>query len=237
MTLKGKIGLYYKLTGFKQMRREISSSFQSHMLKGETVSRKDLKSCTPRIYYNDTEHEDNLYIPCGLLPQTVFTDSFTLVGAPGLLRETNITLDVDRNFIYRPAHASYANASHWLRDSGLFGEGQTNEHFIVWMRQSPFSPFRKLYAIGTGELTKGNYTMSIRNYYDPTVFRGAKYFILTEIGSFGTISTGPLLVFGLMALFFLVAAGILGFLGWKRLQPSSMFHPDNLKAIFATTRH
>jgi hypothetical protein len=233
--MKGRIGLYYKLTNFAQMRRELASNFQSDMLKGQTVSEKALSSCIPRVYYNDTEHPDNLYVPCGLLPYTVFTDSFTLVGSADLFSEAaeDILSDVDRNFLYKPANKSYVNASQWLRDSGLFGsEGQTDPHFIVWMRQSAFTPFRKLYAIANGELKSGQYTMSIRNYYNATRFNGEKYFILTEIGSFGTIRSGPMIVFGIMALFFLIAAGVLGFLGWKRLQPSSKFHPANLTEIF-----
>jgi hypothetical protein len=234
--MKGRIGLYYKLTKFSQMRRELATNFQSEMLKGLNVSKSALSSCIPRVYYNDTEHSDNLYIPCGLLPSTVFTDSFTLVGIPDSFSEApaDITLDVDRMFLYQPSNASYMNASHWLRDSGLFGsEGQTDPHFIVWMRQSAFTPFRKLYAVAKNiTLKPQNYTMSIRNYYDVESFHGTKSFILAEIGSFGTIKSGPLIVFGVMALFFLVAAGILGLLGWKRLQPSSKFHPTRLTEIF-----
>jgi hypothetical protein len=233
--MEGRVGLYYKLTHFTQMRREIATSFQSDMLKGLTVENNDLQSCVPRVYYNDTEHPDNLYVPCGLLPYTVFTDSFTLVGSSIVFSEAaeDITLDVDRSFLYKPASTAYVNASHWLRDSGLFGaDGQTDSHFMVWMRQSAFTPFRKLYAVGNGTLQNKTWTMSIRNYYNASMFNGQKSFILTEIGSFGTIKTGPMIVFGIMALFFLISAGLLGFLGWKRLQPSSKFHPTHLTDIF-----
>jgi hypothetical protein len=234
-TLYGPIGLYYRLTNFKQMRRELATSFQSNMLRGKVVSESDLKSCEPRIYYNDTAAHDNLYIPCGLLPQTVFNDQFTLIGDETMFSEadTDITLDVDRRTLFMPADPSYDNSAHWLKDSGLFPNGQTDPHFIVWMRQSTFSPFRKLYAIRKDDLPSGTYVMSIRNYYNASLFNGHKYFILATLGAFGTITWGPAVVFGVMSFLFLFASAALGVLGWRRMKPSSQFHPNHLREIFA----
>jgi hypothetical protein len=234
-TLRNRVGLYYKLTKVHQMRREIASSFQSGMLQGEYVDIAKLSDCTPVIYINNTVQQDNLYIPCGLLAKTVFNDSFTLVDDPDKFSETGIALDVDRDQLFRPGNDHYENASHWLKDSGMFPEGQTNEHFIVWMRQSAFSPFRKLYALTEEGLEKGTYTMVIRNNYDTRSFEGEKWFVIAETGFFGTIPYGPAMVFGIMSAMFFAAAGILGWIGWNRSKPKSKFHPNQLKNIFSSS--
>jgi hypothetical protein len=217
------------------MRRDIASSFQGGMLQGEYVSQEKAEDCIPWVYLNNTVQQDNLYIPCGLLAKTVFTDAFTLVDDPDLFSEVGIALDVDREELFKDAHANYANASHWLKDSGMFPGGQTNEHFIVWMRNAAFSPFRKLFAISETGLPKGNYTMVIRNNYDITPFNGEKYFVIAETGFFGTIPFGPAMVFGIMSLMFFATSATLGWLGWSRSKPKSRFHPNQLKNIFSAS--
>ena len=239
--IRSPVGMYYRLTKMSQMRREIASSYSTEMLKGKYVDIKHVQSqCRLEGFYDDVVELDALYVPCGLLPRNVFTDSLTLI--PKRLRdanasmpawdESNIILDVDKNTYKDPA-AEYANSSHWLRDSGLFPGEQRDPHFIVWMRQSPFTPFRKLYkVIRDGDLPPGEYTMSIRNLYDAKRFNGEKWFVIAHIGAFGTLKFGPAIVFGVLSVFFLVAAGILGVLGWRRSQPTSLFHPKNLNDIF-----
>jgi hypothetical protein len=100
------------------------------------------------------------------------------------------------------------------------------------MRQSTFSPFRKLYAVTQGDIEPGTYTMSIRNFYSTETFNGEKWFILSHLGTFGTITWGPAVVFGAMAGWFLLASAALGVLGWRRMRPSSKFHPSRLREIF-----
>jgi hypothetical protein len=203
------------------------------MLEGQYVENiEELGDCVPWIYINNTVQRDNLHIPCGLLAKTVFSDSFTLVEDPDQFSDVGIALDVDREQLFKPSHPNYANASHWLKDSGMFPEGQTNEHFIVWMRQSAFAPFRKLYGISENGLPKGNYTMVIRNNYNVSDFNGQKYFVIAETGFFGTIPYGPAMVFGIMSVMFFAASGVLGWIGWNRSKPKSRFHPNRLRNIF-----
>ena len=239
--IRGPVGLYYRLTKLTQMRREIASSYSAEMLQGKYVDIETLeKQCQPSGFYDDVVELDALYVPCGLLSRSVFTDSFTLI--PRELKdpsasmpewdEIDIILDIDRTTYNEPAR-EYANSSHWLKDSGLFPGAQQDPHFIVWMRQSPFTPFRKLYkVIRDGDLPAGKYTMSIRNLYDAKKFNGEKWFVIAHIGAFGTLKFGPALVFGTMSILFLVAAGVLGVLGWRRSQPTSPFYPKNLNDIF-----
>ena len=207
--IPGPVGLYYRLTKFSQMRREIATSYSSEMLAGKNASRANLDNCKPEQYFDDQKTVNELYVPCGLLPRTVFNDSFSLIPAEGqesiAWDETDIALDVDRNSLYKPPNSWYDDSTRWLEGSGIFPGGQTNPHFIVWMRQSAFTPFRKLFAKTkkSQNITRGNYTMSIVNRYNTTTFQGEKYFVLAHIGGFGTMKYGPAIVFGVMSLFFL----------------------------------
>jgi hypothetical protein len=166
-----------------------------------------------------------------LLPRSVFNDTFTLLSPFPEFSEDDIVLNVDRDNLYKPPHADYKNASDWLKDTGLFPGGQTNPHFIVWMRQSPFVPFRKLYAMTKDGLPAGHYTMLVHNLYNSTEFKGKKLFVFAEIGRFGTTKWGAPLVFGLMAGMFFVASAVIGVIGWRRQRPKSPFHPNQLKSI------
>jgi hypothetical protein len=205
------------------------------MLRGEVVSRQEIeKACLPLIYLNDTVNPANLRIPCGLLPKYIFTDSFALLSHDAFFSDADIALTVDVDTLYRPPNPAYAGASHWLLDSGLFPKEQADQHFMVWMRQSAFYPFRKLFATSEDRLRAGNYTMWIRNLYNASEFGSEKYFVITALGDFGAKKWGPAVILGLMAAFFYVSAALLGWIGWRRTRATSKFHPNQLKDIFET---
>lgn len=234
--MKAPIGLYYKLSNFEQNRRDLASSFSPEMLAGEKpLLDSFIKSqCDPRTWANNKHNINNTYIPCGLLPYAVFNDTFSLIDDDSFI-DKEIVLNVDEQFNYQKPHPEYANSLHWLEDNGLFDGGQTNPHFIVWMRQSAFSPFRKLYAVSQKNMAAGKYQLSIRNNYKAESFSGHKYFIFTEIGNIGTYIYGPVIVYGTMFIFFLIAAGILGFVGWLRMKPTSRLNPLRLMDNYATS--
>lgn len=220
----GKIGLYYKITNFKQNRREIAESYSTDMLMGKVA--KNLDSCKFRKYQNDTQDIRNLYVPCGLLPQYVFNDTFFIIEM-NKFRDTEITLNTDRKTMFKMPAQEYSSSMHWLNDNDLFNGEQTNQHFIVWMRQSAFSPFRKLYAT-SDSLPSGNYTMYIQNNYNITAFGGKKYFVLTEIGNFGARRYAPACIFGILGCVFALISGFLGLMAWNRMKPNSIYHPKKL---------
>ena len=230
--------IYYKLTNFKQMRREIASSFNVKMLKGEKVDEDEMEDCKPRLYIDDKKHKNNLYVPCGVLPYLVFNDTFSVIDQDLFSDDSeDIVLDVDRNQMFQEPNEEYKNSTNWLQDNGLFDDGQVNPHFIVWMRQSAFHPFRKLYSVSKNGIEKGHYQMSIRNNFPSSSFDGEKHFIIAEIGSFGTNPYGPAIVFGIMSIFFLFASATLGIMGRNRMKPTSKFHPSQLKNIFYRESH
>lgn len=230
--------LFYKIEGLVQNRRDFAESYSYDMLRGKYVSKEEMKVCNPALYYDDRPADNNILIPCGLLAHNVFTDSFSVIDSSGEkleFSEESIALNVDRTQLYKPPHENYANASHWLETSGIFPEGQTNEHFMVWMRRSPFTPFRKVYALMHNEkvLKAGNYTMSIRNFYAPGNSSITKYFVISEWskGVMGGSGQVAMAVFGCLALFFFAGAGALGILGYRRTLPNSPYNPINLREI------
>ncbi|KAH0792099.1 cell cycle control protein [Histomonas meleagridis] len=222
------LGLYYKLTNFKQARKEIATSFETRMLMGQYVSIDDVESCTFRKFVNDTKNIYNLYIPCGVLPYLVFNDTFYIIETNDFV-EKKITLEVDRDIGFQEPDMRYNVSTHWLEDDDLFPGTQTNEHFISWMRVSAFSPFRKLYAKAES-MKAGNYSMFIHNNYKG-VFDGRKYFIISETGSFGTNGKGVLAVFLVTALVLMITAILLGFMAYNRMNPTSKFHPKHLREV------
>ncbi|EAY22884.1 hypothetical protein TVAG_076310 [Trichomonas vaginalis G3] len=232
--MKGPIALYYKLTNFYQLHRTIANSYSAQQLRGQNATDEQLQKCQPRTFINYTEHMANIYVPCGLLPAAVFNDTISLLNYSSF-DESDITLSIDSSDLYLAPNDTYANSSKWLRDSGLFPQGIQDQHFIVWMRQSAFAPFRKLYAVSKSDLPKGTYAVLIQNNYPTTFFGGQKYFIISQIGMFGTVKIGPTVVFAVLAFFFYVASAIEGYIGWRRTKPSSNFHPDRLKTMFVDT--
>lgn len=227
------VGIYYKITNLKQMRREIASSYNPLMLRGQYVDKSNLDNCKPNIYFDNTENDTNLLIPCGTLPSIVFTDTFSIIDNDLFSdSEDLIILDVDREDNYHEPASQYNISNHWLLGTGLFKKAQKDPHFIIWMRQSAFSPFRKLYSVSKTGIPKGSYNMSIRNNYNTNLFHGEKHFVIAEIGHFGTLKNGEMIVFGLMAILFLIAAALLGIIGYNRTKPKSKFHPNQLKTVF-----
>ena len=245
------IGLYYKLTNFKQMHRDIASSYQRNMLRGKTADERilssnskdsiakassifpsSLQTCLPRLYRNETVSTSNLYIPCGLLPSYVFNDTFSILDSTFTSEKNSITLEVDRNELFLPSNERYQNSIHWLKDSGLFPEGQTDPHFISWMRNSMFSPFRKLYAVSDKPLQPGIYHILIRNNYPTSLFKGQKYFIISEIQYYGTNNLGSFSIFLLTVVFCYLGSAIIGIIAIRRTTPDSPFNPINLKNLY-----
>jgi hypothetical protein len=233
-TLRKPVGLYYRLTNFYQLHRTIANSYSTRQLRGQIADEDELERCQPKTYINNTVHDANLFVPAGLLPAAVFNDTFSVLGYDGF-DDSDITLNVDKNDLYLGSNPVYENSSRWLRDSGLFPSGITDKHFIAWMRQSAFGPFRKLYSKSDSDLPKGVYEVVIQNNYPTSLFKGNKSLIISEIRMFGTMKAGPAIVFGVMAFFFFFASAVQGFIGWRRKKPSSKFYPDNLKTMFVNT--
>jgi hypothetical protein len=127
-------------------------------LRGEFVkTRSALADCAP-IISNDTKSNDPkfFFLPCGLIANTMFNDSFQLRDHEGYitLRKKGIAWPTDvKNKFKNPAPDTPG-----IRTITDFED----EDFIVWMRTAGLPSFSKLYRIVDEDL-KGNYTVDIFN--------------------------------------------------------------------------
>lgn len=233
--LNPPFGLYYRLTNFKQMHRRIYSSYSEEMLAGHVASKESIEKCYPFIYLNNSRNISNLFVPCGLLASLVFNDTFNIINF-SYMRDNDIALNTDVDLLFSEPNSLYNQSQLWLSDTGLFISGQVDRHFIVWMRKSAFSPFRKLYAVSNVKMPAGNYSIAIRNNYNTSLFNGEKYFVLTENHSLSpNIKGATNVIVYIICLLFCISA-TMGLMGYRRSRPDSKFHPDNLKLMFISTK-
>ena len=188
--MKKNISIYYELDGFYQNHRRYISSKSEAQLKGENITLKEMinsKDCYPLVTNKDMEVEnsidgkkldqDDLAIPCGLMAKNYFNDSFSFFKENGeklLISETNITRKSDREKYKN----SFNLSKQWIN--------MTDEHFLIWMRPSPFTNFEKLWGRINEDLEAGtNITVKINNTYSVKSFDGSKYIIIRTINYFG----------------------------------------------------
>ena len=60
-----------------------------------------------------------------------------------------------------------------------------DERFVVWMRNSPFPDFRKIWGKIDQDLPKGDYTVEVKARWDISSFGGEKYIVLAQTNSLG----------------------------------------------------
>lgn len=231
-TMNPPVFLYYKVTNFLQNHIDIASSYNSKMLRGDFVSEtKDLESCNPYIYVNDSESISNILVPCGKLSQLVFNDTFTITDGAHFSDE-GIALRNDLSSVYQQVNSNYSRSNQSLENTGIFPKGIQNEHYIVWMRNSPFGSFWKLYAKSNEQILAGTTKIDIQNRFLTESYDGKKYIILSEQRNFGTSKIAPCIIFGTMSVVSAIISLLLAFTGWVRQKPDSNFHPAHLDRIF-----
>jgi hypothetical protein len=60
-----------------------------------------------------------------------------------------------------------------------------DERFIVWMRNSPFPDFRKLWGKIDQDLPAGNYKINVKALWDISSFDGEKFIVLSQTNTLG----------------------------------------------------
>lgn len=180
--------LYYSLANYYQNHRRYVKSRDDGQLEEGLI----------KLPSNDCELLDYVdgrpVAPCGVIANSLFNDTFSLsyrkvdvvdymgnqITVP--LNQRDIAWPTDKSSKYKnPANMSYAflnyyikppswNVSAYLLDpNDQANNGYLNERFLVWMRVSAFSSFRKLYArvvhkpfgLFKDGLPKGSYIMMI----------------------------------------------------------------------------
>ena len=132
------IMIYYQIDDFSQNHRVYMDSKSEKQLKGEQVSKEDLEKsgeCEHRLLKKDfgsgsnPGNPDELQNPCGLIAYSylmvdIFTD-WKLNGNSLTIKEEEIAFKSDMK---------------------KYGDIQDKEHFLIWLRPSPFSNPRKLWG-------------------------------------------------------------------------------------------
>lgn len=207
--LKGNLELRYELTKYYQNQRRFGYSRSDDQLAGKYVDYGDMDKCKPYRSEDDSKNPENWTLPCGLFALTVFNDTFLIENTPlADFTEKGIAFKSEVDDLFKPLNSKYSTGQKWLEDDKLFnGLGQTNEHFIVWMRQSALPHIKKTYAkCSKCEVKAGKYNLKIWSRYPTEKFGGEKYFTLAKINTLGSHNT-------YLGIVFLVSGGVCGLYG------------------------
>eukprot|EP00003_Mantamonas_plastica_P011110 TRINITY_DN2069_c0_g3_i2.p1 TRINITY_DN2069_c0_g3~~TRINITY_DN2069_c0_g3_i2.p1 ORF type:complete len:359 (+),score=80.11 TRINITY_DN2069_c0_g3_i2:99-1079(+) len=182
--------MYYQLSNFYQNHRRYVKSRNDAQLAGEVVQDFDLlEDCRPLRSKNEESSTNpaDFYFPCGLVPNSLFTDVFTNLRKKGssssiTLKKEGIAWASDRTSGKFKDNA----AAPGLNPPALgYRPKFTDEDFIVWMRTAGLPKFRKLYRIINEKVPKGEYEIDIKNLYKVSDFKGTKTIMLSTTSWMG----------------------------------------------------
>lgn len=215
------IMVYYQLDGFFQNHRRYLKSKNLNQLRGNSVTKDDVKDdCDPIITNKDIGktnnvngkpdlNENEVAIPCGLMAKTFFNDTFFDWKIDG----KNITVD-EKNIAYAKDLDLYKKEI----DTSKQWMSLTDEHFIVWMRPSGLPNPKKLWGRIRQDLKKGNkLTLKVQNNYDVSIYEGKKKLVFSTTNFLGgkNVFLGvSFVVVGCLTL----ALTVLFFVGYKIMQ-------------------
>ena len=181
--MKGELVLFYKLTNFGQNQRRYVESRSTEQLMGEYVSFDALSTLSYRTRPDEEEIEKNMLLPSGLAPYSFCNDTYEIDGIN--FSETGIAWSADIE-MYKPLSDQYTTGDFWLDNYTDFPGGQTNEHFIVWMRFGSQRTLIKKFGICKDcTLKAGDHTVIIKNNYPTDGFLGEKWVGVYENTRFG----------------------------------------------------
>jgi cell cycle control protein 50 len=169
---------YYMLKNYYQNHRRYVKSRNDDQLKGDTINNvNDLQSCDPLIVVgddDDSEDPNKILVPCGLIANSTFSDTFELQTENGTVVPWTSDgvaweSDLDKKFDTPGADQQGVRTIADFKDPD----------FVVWMRVAGLPTFRKLHRIIEQDVDRGTYTVVIDNVYDVDEFDGKKYFVLS----------------------------------------------------------
>ncbi|KAL0239437.1 hypothetical protein GEMRC1_009545 [Eukaryota sp. GEM-RC1] len=139
-TIKAPVYIYYELSNFHQNHRRYISSFSKSQLFDSSPSLSSLKSdCEPLVKGDDGE----VLLPCGLLPNTIFNDSF-------VFSQDSKVLELDHD------------AAIWKREEGKYTAESdldlSHPLFISWMKPFLVNKIRRLFGVIHDDVAKESYT-------------------------------------------------------------------------------
>ena len=118
------------------------------------------------------------------MAKSLFTDTFQLQAEDGSavdIDESGIAWVEDIQHRYKNLESPPDDKT-WQEYQWL---DMTDEHFIVWMRNSGLPTFRKLWGRISTDVSAGTYSLNIVNTYDVSAFDGKKSFMLSNTNDLG----------------------------------------------------
>jgi len=191
--LQPPVFFYYKLENFYQNQRRYVRSRNDEQLRGQVVNKfSTLNTCAPYTSVNNSKDPEDFYVPCGLIANSMFTDTFIMEASNGDQVEWTKNgiaweSDVKDKFKNPPADSTVGENTKPHQDF-------EDEDFIVWMRTAGLPTFRKLHRIIQSPVSKGTYTISINNTFEVDSFGGHKSVVLSTASWIG--GKNPFLAIG-----------------------------------------
>ena len=177
--MKKPVMIYYQVDGIIQNHRFYMDSKSDKQLKGEEEDDlKKNKICENAQTKEDIPWQNNgdygnddIANPCGLIAKTYFNDEFS----NWRLNDVRLEEELEEEGI---AYQSDIDTYVGVKDNENLGE-----HFLVWMRPSPFSNPRKLWGRINRDIKQGS-TLKVK--IEPKYnYGGSRYIILSTRNIFG----------------------------------------------------
>lgn len=217
--LKDTIYLYYELHDYYQ------TYFRNWLTRYEHSQLEEL----PRVCQKYQDPQDAPLIPCGVLFTNFFTDYYAPLNAN--FTERGIAWDHDYDDIFDTDGIT----NHTTSNSSLFPRDSLNEHFIVWMRLSGHSTFRKLFAKANDGVPP-NVTVKVYCNYSYNIYHGERYLVLLRPGPLGG-KTWVLAMFNFIicgaSAFFIIVYLIINLFRSKKEQKQNLETPPVHHSILA----
>jgi len=160
--MNSPVYVHYGLTNFFQNYQSYLSDRDSRQLHGTTADP------TPGYCKYYVKDGDDTYLPCGLMANSMFNDTFKLMNPDLEMREDQIAWEVDRTFRFRnPDGYPEICDDNYLCLYELYPgiisreDGFKDEHFMVWMRAAALDTFMNKYGRIDQDLKKGD---TVRRY-------------------------------------------------------------------------
>lgn len=174
-SVKAPSYFYYGLVNFYQNARTYVTSRSDEQLRGQ--DNPDTSVCEPL----EKGADGQTLVPCGLVANSQFNDSFKMCFDSQCTREValeknGIAWDVDRESRFLGNNNSFTQAQN---------ERIRDEDFMVWMRLAAYRNWKKLYRIIQTDLEPGVYWVKIDSRFPVKSFDGQKFFFISETTWFG----------------------------------------------------
>ncbi|BHF60866.1 hypothetical protein SprV_0100383500 [Sparganum proliferum] len=198
--IKGPVYMYYEISNFYQNHRRFARSVSVEQLRGVMPSKESLKKCHP-LLSSKNESQEYIYMPCGLLPNSVFNDSFLLkfIESPSSMHSVPLSSssiawksDVEKMYGTVPSNGwtGTIKPPNWPKPAyeRAAGAFKTDQELMVWNRIAPFSTFRKLHrvldtrpGIFASGFPAGKYILQITSNFPVAAFGGTKAVIFAQV--------------------------------------------------------